>query len=150
LIKIVLKKWINAGMDYMSNCVFIDGVAFHINMKRFFVWSEVGTRTVVKVPKTRAKTTTILGATSPYGLVNIKVRRPQVVPAPKKRKTAESSRPPPKVKHFYRPLFQFLSNTMDVIVKFPNEPKDHYLVMDNAFIHKNEEIKSFVEGCGYR
>ena len=138
----------------MSNCVFIDGAAFHINMKRFFVWSEVGNRTVVKVPKTRAKTTTILGATSPYGLVNIKARRPQVVPVSKKRKIAESSRPPPKVKQnkgvFTGHYFNFLSNTMDVIDKFPNESKDHYLIMDNAFIHKNEETKSFVEGCGYR
>jgi hypothetical protein len=42
------------------------------------------------VPKTRAKTTTILGATSAQGVVNIKVRRPRVLPSSKKRKTAGS------------------------------------------------------------
>ncbi|KAG1474854.1 hypothetical protein G6F56_000093 [Rhizopus delemar] len=59
-----VEKWMDTDIDYMSNCVFIDEAAFHINIKRTFAWSKVGTRAVVKVPKTRAKTTTILGATS--------------------------------------------------------------------------------------
>ncbi|KAG1316441.1 hypothetical protein G6F62_013496 [Rhizopus arrhizus] len=41
-------------------------------MKRSVAWSKKGSRAVVVVPKTRAKTTTILGAISPYGVVNIK------------------------------------------------------------------------------
>lgn len=50
-----VEKWMNTDVDYMSNCVFIDEAAFHINMKRSVAWSKVGTRAVVKVPKTRAK-----------------------------------------------------------------------------------------------
>jgi len=88
-----VEKWMNTDMDYMSNCVFIDGAAFHINMKRSAAWSKVGTRAVVKVPNTRAKTTTILGAISAFGVVNIKVRRPRVMPSSKKRKTTGSSGP---------------------------------------------------------
>jgi hypothetical protein len=38
----------------------------------------------VKVPKTRAKTTTILGAISPCGVVNTQVRRLRATAASKK------------------------------------------------------------------
>ncbi|GAA5807939.1 hypothetical protein MFLAVUS_001319 [Mucor flavus] len=82
-----VSKWNETDLDYMSNCVFIDEAAFHINMKRSFAWSRVGTRAVDKVPKTRARTTTILGAISPHGVVNITVRRPRALSASKKRKT---------------------------------------------------------------
>ncbi|KAI9484139.1 MAG: hypothetical protein EXX96DRAFT_448167, partial [Benjaminiella poitrasii] len=67
-----VEKWMATDMDYMSNCVFIDEATFHINMKRSIAWSKVGTRAVVKIPKTRAKTTTILGAACAFGVVNIK------------------------------------------------------------------------------
>lgn len=72
-------KWINeTDMDFMSNCVFIDEVAFYINLKRSMAWSKKGTRDEVIVSETRAKTTTILGAISLFGIVNIQVRRPTV------------------------------------------------------------------------
>ncbi|CAO3701945.1 unnamed protein product [Rhizopus stolonifer] len=86
-----VEVWNETDMDYLSNCVFIDETAFHINMKRSVAWSKKGERAVVVVPKTRAKTTTILGAISPYGVVNIRVRRPKVQASSKKRKTAGSS-----------------------------------------------------------
>lgn len=98
------------------------------------------------------KNSTILGATSTYSPVNIKVRRPQASPAPKKRKTAEPSEPPPKqskgtiTDHY----FNFLNDTMDIMDKFSDVFQNHYLVMDNAPIHTNEDIKNFVEGRGYR
>ncbi|KAI8889299.1 hypothetical protein K501DRAFT_171366, partial [Backusella circina FSU 941] len=33
------KQWQENDMDFVSNCVFIDEAAFHINMKRNYVWS---------------------------------------------------------------------------------------------------------------
>jgi hypothetical protein len=45
-----------------------------MNLKRNFSWSKEGIHVIVKVPKTKAKLTTILVAISPYGVVNI--RRP--------------------------------------------------------------------------
>lgn len=72
-----VKNQLQTDMDFMSNCVFIDEAAFHINMKRSMAWSKKGERAVVVVPKTRAKTTTILGAISPYGVVNARVRCPK-------------------------------------------------------------------------
>ncbi|CAO3702063.1 unnamed protein product [Rhizopus stolonifer] len=78
-------RWAATNMDFNSNCVLIDESAFHINLKRTMAWSKKGTRAEVIQPLTRAKTTTILGAISPYGVVNVKVRVPYVE-ASKKRK----------------------------------------------------------------
>ncbi|KAG1444656.1 hypothetical protein G6F56_010210 [Rhizopus delemar] len=72
-------------MDFNSNCVFIDESAFHINLKRTMAWSKKGTRAEVVQLLTRAKTTTILGAISPFGVINVKVRAPYAE-ASKKRK----------------------------------------------------------------
>ncbi|KAI7861490.1 hypothetical protein BDF14DRAFT_1887119 [Spinellus fusiger] len=95
-----VQKWIETDMDYMSNCVFIDEVAFHINMKHTFAWSKLGTCAVVKVPRTRAKTTTIMGETSAQGLVNIKVRQPQMLPVSKKKKLCYLELPMHQTKFF--------------------------------------------------
>ncbi|KAK4509679.1 uncharacterized protein ATC70_006981 [Mucor velutinosus] len=147
-----VEKWMATDMDYMSNCVFIDEAAFHINMKRSIAWSKVGTRAVVKIPKTRAKTTTILGATCAFGVVNIKVRRPRVMPTSKKRKTVGSSgqaqtQSKGTVTGHY---FNFISDTMDEMDKHPEIFKDNYLIMDNAPIHTNDDIKLLIESRGYR
>jgi hypothetical protein len=71
-------------MDYAINCIFIDEAAFHINLKRGFSWSKKGTRSIVEVPKTRAKTTTIMGAVSAHGVVKVSVRLPKALPPNKK------------------------------------------------------------------
>ncbi|CEP09554.1 hypothetical protein [Parasitella parasitica] len=132
-----VEKWMATDMDYMSNCVFIDEAAFHINMKRSIAW---------------AKTTTILGATCAFGVVNIKVRRPRVMPTSKKRKTAGSSgqaqtQSKGTVTGHY---FNFISDTMDEMDKHPEIFKDNYLIMDNAPIHTNDAIKLLNESRGYR
>ncbi|KAG1474273.1 hypothetical protein G6F56_000452 [Rhizopus delemar] len=112
-------KWNETDLDFTSNCIFIDEAAFHINMKRSIAWSKKGTRAVVVVPKTRAKTTTILGAISPYGVVNIKVRRPRVLIPSKKRKTAGSVQAAGNAKggtvigHY----FNFIASTLDILDK---------------------------------
>lgn len=59
-----VEVWNETDMDYLRNCVFIDEATFHVIMKRSVAWSKKGERAVVVVPKTRAKTTTILGAIS--------------------------------------------------------------------------------------
>ncbi|KAG0833192.1 hypothetical protein G6F29_007580 [Rhizopus arrhizus] len=81
-----VKRWMETDLDFTSNCVFIDEAAFHINLKRNFSWSKEGSCAVVKVPRTRPKTTTIPGAISPFGVVNISVRRPRALASSKKRK----------------------------------------------------------------
>ncbi|KAG0743707.1 hypothetical protein G6F57_006373 [Rhizopus arrhizus] len=81
-----IKIWMETDIDYLSNCIFIDEAAFHIGMKRTVAWSKIGSRAEVVMPKTRAKTTTILGAISPYGVINVKVRKPRAVNQNKKRR----------------------------------------------------------------
>lgn len=72
-------RWMQTDMDYLSHCVFIDQAAFHINMKRTVAWSRGGSRAEAVLPKTRAKTTTILGAIPSVGIINVKVRRPRAL-----------------------------------------------------------------------
>lgn len=134
-------------MDYISNCVFIDEAAFHINLKRSFSWSRKGKRAVVTVPKTKARTTTILGAISPYGVVNISVRLPRKLLQSQKRKTLGGSK---NIKsgtvtgHY----FNFVSSILDVMDKH-EEFKGHYLIMDNAPIHLHNDIRKLIESRGY-
>jgi hypothetical protein len=79
-----VEHWEGTDLDFESNCVFIDEAGFHINMKRSFAWSRVGNRPIIKTPKTKSKTTTILGAVSALGIVNVKVRLPKVVQSKKR------------------------------------------------------------------
>ncbi|CEP13931.1 hypothetical protein [Parasitella parasitica] len=103
--------------------------------------------------KTRAMTTTILGAISPFGVVNVSVRRPKAMAPSKKRKSAGSSRTVDKTTskrgtvtgHY----FNCLSGTMDVLDRHEMF-KDNYLVIDNAPISQHEDIRKHIENRGYR
>ncbi|KAL1927114.1 hypothetical protein VTP01DRAFT_5077 [Rhizomucor pusillus] len=105
-------------------------------------WSSA----VVTVPKTRAKTTTILGAVSASGLIKCSLRLPQA-PA-KKRKRAGHSEVISKgtvTEHY----LSFLKATMDEMDKHEHM-KGHHLVMDDAPIHKADDISKYIETRGYR
>ncbi|EIE88349.1 hypothetical protein RO3G_13060 [Rhizopus delemar RA 99-880] len=142
-------------MDYLNNCIFIDEAAFHINMKRTVPWSKIGSHAEVVIPKTRAKTATILGAISSYGVINVKVRKPRAVNQNKKRKAGggkavinTQSRGGTVTGHD----FNFICDTMDVLDKH-EKFKDCYIVMDNLLIHKNANIEKEINrrgfGCEY-
>ncbi|KAG1147090.1 hypothetical protein G6F37_009566 [Rhizopus arrhizus] len=134
-------------MDFTTNCVFLDESAFHINLKRSMAWSKKGSPAVVTVPKTRAKTTTILGAISAQGLIKCSLRLPQP-PSNKKRKRGEDIGRVSKgtvTGHYV----SFLKATMDEMDQYPHM-KGHYLVMDNAPIHTSVDIAKYVESRGYR
>ncbi|KAG1150494.1 hypothetical protein G6F37_001356 [Rhizopus arrhizus] len=129
-----IKRWMETDMDYLCNCIFIDEAAFHINMKRTVAWSKIGSRTEIVMPKARAKTTTILEAISPYGVINVKVRRPRVVNQNKKRKAGggkavinTQSRGGTVTGHY----FNFICGAMDALDK-REKFKDCYIETDNA------------------
>ncbi|KAL1932156.1 hypothetical protein VTP01DRAFT_9212 [Rhizomucor pusillus] len=84
-------------------------------MKRSMAWSKKGSSAVVTVPKTRAKTTTILGAISASGIIKCSLRLPQ--PPSKKRKRAGHSEAVSKgtVTGHY---LSFLKATMDEMDKY--------------------------------
>ncbi|KAG1053337.1 hypothetical protein G6F43_004579 [Rhizopus delemar] len=129
-------KWLQTDMDCLSNCVFVDEAAFHISMKRSYAWSKKGSRAIVKVPKTRAITTTMLGAISPFGVRKATGSR-TVDKTTGKRGTVTG--------HY----FNFLSSTMYVLDRHEMF-KDNYIVMDNAPIHQHEDIRKYIENRGYR
>ncbi|ORE05716.1 hypothetical protein BCV72DRAFT_330256 [Rhizopus microsporus var. microsporus] len=121
-------KWECTDMDFRTNRVFLDKSAFHINLKRSMAWSKKGLPAVVTVPKTRAQTTTILGAISASGLIKYSLRLPQ--PPAKKRKRegyVELTSTGTVTGHY----FSFLKVTMDEMDQYPHI-KWYYLVMDRA------------------
>ncbi|KAI8875098.1 hypothetical protein K501DRAFT_203330 [Backusella circina FSU 941] len=142
-------RWQKTDMDYATNCVFIDEAAFHINLKRSFGWSKKGNRTIVEVPKTRAKTTTIMGAVSAHGVVKVAVRLPKALPPNKKRKNGSSKKVAEdkggtKAGHY----FNFIKSCLDVMDKH-EVFKGNYLVMDNVSGTGKGYIQDYVESRGY-
>ncbi|KAG0907558.1 hypothetical protein G6F33_010465 [Rhizopus arrhizus] len=142
-----LRKCEKADMDFTRNCVFLDESAFHINLKRSMAWSKKGTPAVVTVPKTRATTTTILGAISAEGLIRCSLRLPQP-PSNKKKKRGDG------VGHVCKGTvtghyISFLKAIMDEMDLYPHM-KGRPFVMDNAPIHTSENIAKYVESRGYR
>ncbi|CEP16486.1 hypothetical protein [Parasitella parasitica] len=130
-----IRKWEKTDMDFTRNCVFLGESAFHINSKRSMAW------------KTRATTTTILGAISAEGLIKCSLRLPQP-PSNKKRKRGDG------VAHTSKGTVtghdvSFLKATMDEMGRFPHM-KCHFLVMDNAPIHTSDNTVKYVESRGYR
>ncbi|ORE18631.1 hypothetical protein BCV71DRAFT_263698 [Rhizopus microsporus] len=71
------------GTKVAANYVFLDESAFRINLKWGMVWSKKGTPAIVTVPTTKANITSILGAISATGLINVSLRIPKRI---KKRK----------------------------------------------------------------
>ncbi|KAL1931427.1 hypothetical protein VTP01DRAFT_9569 [Rhizomucor pusillus] len=136
-----VRKWEQTDMDFLTNYVFLDESAFHINMKRTRAWSKKGTAAVVTVPTTRAKTTTILGAISASGLIKVSLR----IPKPSKKRKAGQESGCLSTGTVTGHYISFLKE-MD---KYP-QVKGHYLVMDNAPIHKSEDIAKYITSRGYR
>jgi hypothetical protein len=146
-----ITRWKQTIWIIYANRVFIDEAAFRINMKRTVAWSKVGTRAEVVVPKIRAKTTTVLGAISAVGVINIKVRRPRASVQSKKRKTRggmPASRDQGRSGTVAGHYFNCVGNTMDVLDKH-EQFKGHCIVMDNAPIHKNSDIEKEINRRGY-
>ncbi|KAG1439556.1 hypothetical protein G6F46_014034 [Rhizopus delemar] len=140
-----VQKWHQTDLDFTTNCVFLDESAFHINLKRGMAWSKKGTPAIVTVPTTKANTTSILGAISATGLINVSLRVPKRI---KKRKLGSETNAYSTgtvTGHF----LSFLKATLDEMDKYP-ELKGHYLVMDNAPIHSSTDIGKYIHSRGYR
>lgn len=116
-------------------------------------WSAKGTTPIVKVPNTRAKMHTILGAISILGVINVAIRKPNLSQSRKKRKRGKSdddktNKPQSKgttTNHY----IAFLRDTMDMMDQYP-QMKGFYLVMDNAPIHTRPEIDVLITARGYQ
>jgi hypothetical protein len=65
-----VKFWQDTDIGFMSSCVFIEEAFFSVVKK--------GERAVVVIPKTKVKMATMLEAISPFGIVNVKIRRLEI------------------------------------------------------------------------
>lgn len=72
-----VQKWQQNDLDFTTNCVFLYESAFHTNLKRSMAWSRKGTPAIVTMPTTKANATSILGAISATGLINVSLRVPK-------------------------------------------------------------------------
>lgn len=71
-----VKDWLDKGMIYLQNCVFLDESGFDINMIRERASSISGEPAIVETPSGKATSHTVLGAISSVGLVNVSMREP--------------------------------------------------------------------------
>ena len=101
---------------------------------------------MVTVPKTRAQTTTILDAISASGLIKCSLRLLQTPAKKRKREGYVELTSTGTVTGHY---FSFLKATMDEMDQY-SHMKGHYLIMDNAPIHKSEDIAKYIISRGYR
>jgi transposase len=148
-----VQKWINDGMDYLKNCIFIDESGFDINMRRSRGWAARGSPAVITTPSARAVSHTIIGAISAFGVVNISLREPGNVKRRKvvgatKRKSPEDRISVPKGTTSGHYL-NFINDTMDIMDEFP-EMRGFFIVMDNAPIHVPDSIDPIIEKRGYK
>lgn len=140
------------GFDYLKNCVFIDEAGFNMHIKRTFGRSVRGTPAKITVATQRGVSISIIGAMCELGIINLMVRKPSAVASKKKRKLdlSESGvdlvngRVGTRTTHY----LQFLQKTMDVLDA--NDLRGRYLVMDNAPIHKSDEVQNLVSSRGYK
>jgi hypothetical protein len=103
-------------------------------------------RAIVETPITKANTTTILGSISPFGIINVNVRRPYEAPS-RKRKLPDAS-------------IAFISKEIKTIIivtdyyfnfvisDMHEQFKMFYATMDNAPIHKHGDIGRYVISVG--
>lgn len=97
------------------------------------------------MPTTKARATSILGAISASGLINVNVRVPKRIKKRKFRVETDGYSSGTVTGHY----LSFVKATLDEMDKYP-DMKGHYLVMDNASIHSSTDIGKYIHSRGYR
>lgn len=148
-----VEEWLQKGMLFMQNCVFIDEAGSDINIRRSRAWSKRGTEAIIGLPSARDVSHTAIGAVSAFGVVNVSMRDPRnvkkrrVIGAAKRKTPGEASSTIPEgttVGHYV----QFISGTLDILDAFPNM-KGFHIVMNNAPIHVPGVIDPIIKERGY-
>ncbi|CEG80005.1 hypothetical protein RMATCC62417_14402 [Rhizopus microsporus] len=144
-------------MNYLENCIFVDGSGFDINMRPAGGWSTKGTPAIVITPSTRAVSHTVLGAVSAKYVVSMELWNPQEHSLKRlkidtgncKRKAPSKSKKPTSKGTVTGHYMNFIQKTMDEMNCIP-EMKGYYIVMDIATIHSSNEIDAMVTERGYK
>lgn len=96
--------------------------------------------------------TTILGAVSTLGVMNMRIKCPKVAAPQKKKKTISgvvaSTKDKGKGGTVTAHCFNFIASTLNVMDQH-EDFKGHYIIMDNAPIHTNKDIQLYIKGRGY-
>ncbi|KAG0734083.1 hypothetical protein G6F35_012903 [Rhizopus arrhizus] len=146
------KEWLEKGMIYPQNCVFLDESGFDINMTRGRARSAVGEPAVVETPSGRAVSHTVLGAISSADVVNVSMREPvnvkrrKVVGATKRKAPGDKVSVPNGTTGAH--YMHFIVDTMDIMDTFP-DMQGYHIAMDNAPIHVLALIDPLIEKRGY-
>jgi transposase len=165
-------KWKDFNLDFTKNCVFIDEAGFHINMRNNWARSKKGSPAIVKRPKTRAITHTIIGAIHSSSVVHVVMKKPppskEKQSISKKRKANSGTKRIVAEVDVEDPEFEDPTDNKPVVkgttiahfVKFMNalldimdldeNLKENYIVMDNASIHKSKPMIRKIERRGYK
>jgi hypothetical protein len=88
-----------------------------------------------------------LGAISPFGIVNIQLRRP-TIPSKKRRLGSNDLVVNGAGSTVTGHYINFVKSTLDVLDNH-EEFKGHYIVMDNAPIHTSKDIERYITSRGY-
>ncbi|KAG1383416.1 hypothetical protein G6F60_001870 [Rhizopus arrhizus] len=108
-------------------------------------WSKKGSPAIVPIPTTKANATSILGAISATGLINVSLRVPKRIKKRKLERETGGYSTGTVTGHY----LNFVKATLDEMDKYP-EMKGHYLVMDNAPIHSSTDIGKYIHSRGYK
>lgn len=144
-------------MNWQSNCVFINEAGIDMHIRHNFGRSKRGTPAKSELPSNRGITITIIGAICEKGVIDLPLNKSKAVKRKstyikkKKRDNGEvrevtelNARVGTRNEHFLK----FLTGFMDTLDK--HEMKGHYLVMDNAAIHKVSDVQKLVADRGYK
>jgi hypothetical protein len=143
-------------VDWENRCVFINEAGFDMHVRRQFGRSKRGTPAKTLLPSSRGITVAITGAICEKGVIDLTLRKPKAVQKKaahlKKRKREDgkaedvevNTRVGTRSEHF----LEFLSNVMDTLDQ--HGMKGRYLVMNNASIHKVDEVQNLIENHGYK
>ncbi|KAG1098393.1 hypothetical protein G6F42_017998 [Rhizopus arrhizus] len=146
-------------MDYAINCVFVDEAGFNMHLRRNFGRSIKGTPAKQVVPSNRGVSISIIGAICELGVIDLTLRKPTPVTkkstkGKKKRKRNDDSakeaveevngRVGTRAIHF----LEFLDGVLTSLDQ--NGMTGRYIVMDNATIHKTDEIRNYIQERGYK
>lgn len=69
-------EWKDSDLDFTKNYVFIDEAGFHINLRNDWARSDIGTPAIVKIPKTKAPSHTIIGAIHASSVIHVTIKKP--------------------------------------------------------------------------
>lgn len=143
-------------MDWENRCVFINEAGFNMHTRRNFGRSKRGTPAKTLLPSSRDITVAIIGAICEKGVIDLTLRKPKAVQKKaahlKKRKRkdgkAEDVEVNTRVGTHSEHFLEFLSNVMDTLDQ--HGMKCRYLVMNNASIHKVDEVQNLIENHSYK